>query len=252
MRVAWLGCLLAACVPFEGYRRDAAVADVTDAPTVDVARDAAPLIDRPITVDVTAPPCGADLGDCDPVLNTGCPEGQACVIDDVFNLHAVCGTPGRGVPGAECQREADCAAGLHCLEGQCVMLCCTAPADDRCARRFGASSHCAVETYNPLVNGCTVRNQCDYLTGVGCPEGAACYPQSGVGEARCLAPGGVEVGGACQLQNECVAGATCVSGTAGVPGRCALICNPRGARCPNGRTCAPLADRPSDWGACGR
>jgi hypothetical protein len=71
--------------------------------------------------------CVDDSG-CDPILQTGCPSGQRCLISrsDFEGRVAVCGVNviGQGAPGADCASSLDCAAGVRCSGlGFCRQLC---------------------------------------------------------------------------------------------------------------------------------
>jgi hypothetical protein len=71
--------------------------------------------------------CVDDSG-CDPILQTGCPAGQRCLISrsDFIARVTVCGimVNGQGAPGAECASSLDCAAGVRCSGlGFCRQIC---------------------------------------------------------------------------------------------------------------------------------
>ncbi len=105
-------------------------------------------------------------------------------------------------------------------------------------------------TNSVLIQGCTLRNQCDYVRQTGCPPGTGCYPTSDVGESVCLQRGTAAVGEPCSTANDCVAGATCASVSAARPGLCRPVCNPLEPVCPAGTSCRGFSERPGDWGYC--
>ena len=80
--------------------------------------------------------CIQDTG-CDPVAQTGCPAGFGCYLagEDSAGRPAVCESGYlTGKPGADCQRQRDCAPGEECAElGFCRALCYLDQASGACA-----------------------------------------------------------------------------------------------------------------------
>lgn len=195
--------------------------------------------------------CGADVGPCDPVTGTGCAAGQDCRLVATTPFESACGAAGAGAVGSVCAREAQCAAGLHCVAGFCLSLCCFGAAGDAaCGSRYGRLSRCVGNTDLQPISACTAMNRCEYTSPSACAAPLACDVYSTAGHARCGTRGAVPLGGACRLFNDCVAGLSC---RLLVPpeGECVPLCNPLvSARCKDGSRCVGYGNTPRDWGYC--
>ncbi len=62
---------------------------------------------------------------CNPVTNSGCADGEACVWKREAGVWAfVCDESGDGAVGDSCGDSSPCGPGLYCQEGICVEYCC--------------------------------------------------------------------------------------------------------------------------------
>ncbi|MEE2643639.1 MAG: hypothetical protein VYD19_01790, partial [Myxococcota bacterium] len=151
----------------------------------------------------------------------------------------------RDAGGQVCARACDCAAGLRCLEGRCVLgerplFCCageTCPAGEACETLEGRLERCPASR---------CRSACDCEMGLSCYEGL-CQPGGEIGfcceadpcpgGARCEDQQGVEgvcLGDRCQSACDCDPGFSCAAG------RCILRADPVfccDQACPPGAAC---------------
>lgn len=167
---------------------------------------------------------------CDPVADTGCPEGEHCRV--VAGGRFVCLSPLAGaaeggcVPGSCPPRNACLAVGglracrpLCRGDGDC-------PDGGRCALR--------VEEGLADVQACAF--PCTLAEG--CPEpGAHCTVAGDLPFPVCLAAGGAGPGAPCDAAR-CAAGLGCVRGLDDAEFACRRLCDPTGAvECPDGERC---------------
>ncbi len=230
--------------------------------------------------DACAPPLRCVAGACSALKNVGgacvhatacapglmCDAGAckarpmgACSADAPCGNLDFCATPRRcmvrGEPGASCDEDAACVAGLRCEMGACVanpgldqpcvngVLCAAELACDTdngsCKPLPGAGQACGFAIDGPYVCApplgcvdnvcgplpesgelCTVDNRC--AAGLGCdftPDGSLCVPLK-------------DVGGACQTDRTCAVGLYCDY----TVGQCAGV-RPTGAPCKDGNEC---------------
>ena len=193
-------------------------------------------------------------GICDPLCQTGCPTGQACLPNAPFTS-TMCGCAGSTPAKATCS-SATCRAGAACLgSAMCGTKCtkfCRADSDcgfpDLCAATAGSFSVC--------VDGMVM---CDpTLPAASTSCGAApnvCYVYIGATSERglCACPVGVGVDGTtCTSANACQAGFVC-NPEGGPMGVCRRVCKLAGPSCPPfplGRTCRSIAGVSVTYGAC--
>jgi len=179
---------------------DAAADDVTDAaaPAPDGAADSP---DGAVEECTLLPP------------QTGCPDGQACDLDDLETGATACRKVDHdGDQTSTCADERDCGAGTTCVEdatgdASCLQFC---QRDGDCDQPGGA---CEIEIDDgngdpiPGVTLCT--QSCNPVTASGCPNGWGCQLFSD--HTRCR-PGGA--GGhmsTCAGDEDCRVGFGCVS-----------------------------------------
>ncbi|PKN47482.1 MAG: hypothetical protein CVU59_02760 [Deltaproteobacteria bacterium HGW-Deltaproteobacteria-17] len=82
------------------------------------------------------------LSDCDPVADTGCPDGRGCILFALADFHAMCLIPGTVGPGEACDNFATCTPGHVCAN--------YGPAPDTCNRLCDPANPCtagACQTY---------------------------------------------------------------------------------------------------------
>ena len=224
--------------------------------------------------------CGATLGACNIVTNTGCTAGNGCYAARGADggVAATCATAGPHGWGDTCSSANDCREGFACLgtPGTCVKLCCGSDnASCRDESRGGrAGSLCAGGITGTDVNTCTDVTTCDVYatTGNGCPtDRPRCEFIAADGTTNCYAsqPGMTisAEGGPCCVDNRCQPGFVCVpvdltmastacSDTA--PNRvCRRACDMRrvgadaGSLCPTGQSCSlGFNGAPAGYGAC--
>lgn len=220
-----------------------------------IEQDAADVLALP---EVPATPtCGAGLGPCDPILQTGCAAGQMCQPYQVdATLRSRCVAAGARSVGSSCNGlggAQDCQAGLYCNQSlrppECRALCCRGR-DDLCRSAPGgtATDQCifslragATEVGGP--NGCS--QGCDW-TAQSCGGGHTCFPQNQTGASDCRPVGTRREGESCAVSGApddyaCAEGLLCV--TEAVDGSvtgivCRRICDTR-TGCPGTLTCCP-------------
>jgi len=156
----------------------------------------------------------------DLIQQNGCP-GQSCTLTDAAGTIG-CGPTGTNADYADCGNGAGCLAGAICASGDggvtntCMPFCDTA--NPTCPG--GGLCLFQIATSGGNVGLCGEGDTCDPFAMTGCTGGEACYYASG-GSTICATAGTVDVGGACQYLDDCMAGMACV----GSPGACAELCD---------------------------
>jgi hypothetical protein len=165
------------------------------------------------TLDASAGPDSSESG-CNVYLSTGCTPEEKCTFvhaEEGFG-ELTCSPAGPQAEGQPCtiddQGQDDCAATLYCSAGECRGFCTipTAPCSSGYCEN-GSGAHVCLADCDPLASDCAGALTC-YLPDLfrdSQTPGCATAGTSAVGET-CLEP------------HDCVAGATCDSGT------CAWIC----------------------------
>lgn len=206
------------------------------------------------TADVRPATCGMGLGDCDPVLGTGCPSDQRCEIA-ASPTRGVCIPAGTDGVGENCTAGgAQCSPGLVCAFSKCLKLCCEFADDAPCQTGPHGStrSFCAVRfTTGSPVMGCTIPGECNWLTQEGCSTGQACRITSGRGEARCISEGAGRQGERCTDAADCSRGLIC-TGSSPSTATCKRACDVRNPSCGGSLSCtAQIGNNiPYNYGAC--
>lgn len=216
-------CSGGVCIPRTRVSADA------DAPPVDAATvDVPPVDTSPSDAGPVAPDVIPDAGPaepCDPVRQTGCPEGENCTYLGETD-EPQCAPAGPAGYGESCSAEEPCAEGL------CVSLTPGLP--------FLCFRFCASGLDCPLSGQCLDVGQefglcqiaglyaeCDLLTGAPCEGGQGCYFATGEDEPICLPAGTATLDDACDNANDCNVGLACVAGA------CRALCDPEaGEECP--------------------
>lgn len=182
--------------------------------------------------------CGGGLGPCNPVTNTGCMTGQACVGLTTTQ----CVPAGAGGPGTACMDSTDCREGLACLgesagNSTCQRLCCGEGDDERC--RTGPSgqpgARCNGGIRDSSLFFCTVPTRCDVFE-QNCPAGRACTVTAADGTTDCYPAGTPTAGQPCGGTGgmNCAAGAVCLVQMGSTQGMCYRYCDPAAAGTPRG------------------
>lgn len=169
---------------------------------------------------------GSAPGECDTVLQCGCPSTQGCYVGAT---PAACEPAGTGSHGELC--DVQCAPGAHCFDvalgtagpvGVCRANCAT---DADCPE--GALCMWEIGTTSGAPSGTRLCTQaCDLATQSGCPAGTGCHPLRPAGTETfldCTAIGTVGQDGSCTATADCLAGHLCVTFTTGGQ-RCARFC----------------------------
>jgi hypothetical protein len=198
----WLvAAALAACGAGRGPGEVDADSD-GGAPPPTAPGDAAPGDAAPAPADVAALPC-------DPIVQTGCPSGRACLL---MAGQLVCGAAGDTPEFGRCDPAAGpdpCTAGTICRQ--------THFGDYRCARfcandgGCGQGGRCNDEvpaSVGPALGLCTRTDECDVQSQDCQDQSQGCY-RSFVGDF-CLPPGTVADGASCSLPNDCRRGSLCL------------------------------------------
>jgi hypothetical protein len=222
---------------------------VRDVPATEASNDAsadAPADTRPVT-------CGMGLGDCDPVLGTGCPTEQRC---EVFAqpTRGMCVPAGSAQVGDPCSPSgAECSPGLICINRKCMKLCCEMADDAPCqtGQHGSGRSFCTVRFQGLPYLACTIPGECNWVTQEGCPTGQACRITSGRGEARCVAEGSGRQGERCSVQTDCGRGLIC-TGPTQTTQTCARVCDVRNPTCGGSLSCMAIVgdNVPFNYGIC--
>jgi hypothetical protein len=198
---------------------------------------------------------------CDPLCQTGCPEGGACVALPQGNPpqpQALCTAVGEGGQGASCGQNAGCQAGFLCgafEEGAgttCFQMCRTSGAEGpSCPSGLTCVSYMQGET---RVGVCIQpESTCSGYPNDNCPQGQNCYPTNAGDRCIPYSPT-AQVGDSCQSPTDCGDAQICLIGQTG--NTCAAKCL-EDTDCTAGQ-CIPLAgvddngnQVPLDYGACG-
>ncbi len=167
----------------------------------------------------------ASLGSCDVANQSGCLDGQHCLIGDGEGK-TFCATPGQLDVGAACSSE-------QCVFGaQCLGVDPAAPALSTCTRLcnplfppFGCDCRGLSLGDDVGVCGPPPASACDLLDPTSCPEGLSCqYPGGSFG--TCGTPGSSPEGSSC-FGEECEAGLDCFGDEPelGFTGTCYRFCD---------------------------
>ncbi|MCA9612155.1 MAG: hypothetical protein KC586_05295 [Myxococcales bacterium] len=228
-----------AFVPSDGALRiDADLtpdAGTSDAPAADASADA------------SGPSCG---GICDP-RGGRCSAGSLCVLVGEEPSCAI-GSGTRG-EGERCAVPTDCVAGTTCFRrregGVCGRVCCAGDATCGDTLRCGGPG-VLVDGATTSFGECLPERPCDVLGAASeCLVGEACFLVGERGETDCRVPGSAQVGEACEVAEDCEAGATC---TGLFERSCVRVCRleTEGA-CPAGEgSCVAYAQSPPGTGLC--
>jgi hypothetical protein len=225
---------------------DADVDADADAETdADADADGDADFDSDVDACAVAAPAG---GECNPVTQTCCEEGERCTLVGTETTTEGCVTyGGSGVDGDRCLGgDADCSPGTICIvtahaTAVCASFCadvgdCPTPTDWVCiALEWAPYSLCTPD-----------EEWCDPVTNTGCPDGTGCYVFQN--HTSCETEGLHTAGERCDQDFEgCVGGTTCVQNT-DTTWTCRAFCEHDDAQCESPEICALLDDE--DFGAC--
>jgi len=149
---------------------------------------------------------------CEPVSGQGCPDGQACTLDEAGD--PACQRPGEAQHFEPCTRSAECARGLACLEvdgaARCARMCAldTAAGLATCATVAEGAQCLGVVAPQPSVGAC-VQTCVD-------PASPSCPPLDDGAPAGCWIPEGLDAPVCAGIRGTVVTGELC-----GVQARCA-------------------------------
>lgn len=152
-----------------------------------------------------------------------CAVGEACYPT---GSGALCSIPGAVAEGGTCTNMEECGAGFGCVSrlfgspgSVCTELC---DATHACTAGGPCSS-----LGSPSGIGVCDPSACDLLDVTTCGSGLGCYSAiyDGVPYDLCITEGTTAVGGTCSESTDCVAGAQCVTISAGV-NQCLARCDP--------------------------
>lgn len=209
--------------------------------------------------------CGTGLGPCNPVTQTGCGTGMACIFggDGDGGVTSICTSPGAGAPGATCNSADGCLQGFACLgnPGHCTKICC-GPGDNETCRTGVGGVHgatCAIQIQDVNFYGCQATTTCDWFAQDCANATDNCQPIDSTGTTTCVAGGTGTDGASCGGGTgavDCARGFICISAgpDAGSGGVCRAICDPSDTTgdagttpdggvsrlCPTGRHCGGL------------
>ncbi|MFT7578626.1 MAG: hypothetical protein ACI9MR_000284 [Myxococcota bacterium] len=157
--------------------------------------------------------------DCDPVADTGCPEGQTCTYSGADTAPG-CFLPGTLASGAACGGEDRCEAGVCLSLNETAQLCYSFCTD---------TSDCGGEPCISLTDDrfevCEIADiyqTCDLLAPQ-CDPGKACYSVASQETPICLPEGDIATSGACVAAGDCLGGDICIEDGEGV--LCRRLCD---------------------------
>lgn len=218
-------------------------ADSADADEGDMAAD----------VPVDAPVDAPNPDDCDPVANTGCPDGERCTFvvtnADSFEGITTCAPIGSTADGERCtatpgdEGSDDCSAGSTCDGSLCVQIC-GLEDEDACT---GCAEISALFPDRENVGVCPA--SCDPLAAVNCSPGLGCYYTGSELGFVCVPDASVEdagIGSPCEFFNDCPSGLHCSISSGPTTSECRYPCNTVFARLP---TCDDV-DGPGEGFTC--
>jgi hypothetical protein len=179
---------------------------------------------------------------CDPVNNTGCPEGETCLAGAV----PICGQAGKKAVGQDCALTSDCVQQSFCLSTtqKCTAACDTAKTGGEEAGCKADESCKAVPSDGAPVPGNVGQcvPPCDVTTDQGCPEQGQCLKVEGK-PPKCYKAGATASGEVCFARGECVHGALCIQDSVNFKKICARKCDPSAPEkvpCGNGLECIDI------------
>lgn len=207
--IAWL--VFAPACGGDGDGGDAPVDAGSDAPVTVFDGGGAPAI----------PPDGESLcaaGECNYQTGGGCDSDSACLPRASGTTVAPeCQPAGVATVGAPCAGWNDCVAGAFCAEGTCRKLCCggdwaACPTGESCIRQLLVAS--GGETVAAGADLCFPVGTCELFAADACADepDRSCQIVDPIGNVACAPRGEAAVGTACDGQNPCVDGASCIGG----------------------------------------
>lgn len=176
----------------------------------------------------TTTPGGDDIGDpkcavpsyveCNPLCNTGCDAGEACLFVDGWK----CITPGDVEAGGECDGPTECKAGACAKADDAVAATCIAPCKSDADCPEDGVCNTSITGSQPWKFCGMAPPPCDAFIAGSCPEGQACYLSGG--SMTCLKEGTKLKGEDCSgSSNDCAPGLTCLN--YGIVKGCARMCS---------------------------
>jgi hypothetical protein len=198
------------------------------------------------TIDCSDGYSNIPAGECD-LLQQDCGAGMTCKVKPTGDTLTTECQSSSGLKGAAeaCASDDECQAGLLCINGQCVAVCC--PDNDQPC----GGGQCSVQLswngtrYFTMI--CSYSEQCELFTEDACPPGQECHIEDTTqGLVACTGPSPQQVdeGGICYFLNDCKDMQFCFSqdGNGGVCRyNCLLEAEPGTAPglggCPEGQTC---------------
>lgn len=181
---------------------------------------------------------------CTP-LGGECGAGFNC-LPNLNETALVCVEAGDGKLNEACAANTDCGEGLVCItwddtQAFCRTFCEGGEEPKGCKGQLDV----CLPWVEGLNFGVCLGDDC-LPPKQGCPEGMRCSILLG-GVFSCVPEGPIPVGGDC-TDEECVAGAKCVSGFSGY--MCTELCQPEEGCTQEGYNCLAVFDQIPDWGYC--
>ena len=210
---------------------------------------------------VTGPVIDAMPPPCDPVEDTGCPQGQKCSLTQSGGVLApTCLPGGTGVQGNVCtisQASDSCGGGFACVThataGNICERVCDIGGATSCPTQSGMATYCAPRTSRYGL----CETACDPLTQTGCGASHGCYISTA---PVCADTGALAPGAACDaiMANSCGKGSSCIRDSMTGQSRCYFHCNSGGGApscAPTGTgggqcVSVPVTGAPPNFGIC--
>jgi hypothetical protein len=200
---------------------------------------------------------------CDPVANTGCQKGKACISGSAPK----CGVPGTAKVDEACAVTKDCAANLTCVADakKCAKLCYASMStpDNKCVGSESCVRLLDINLEDLTKDQGACKKPCNSVTDEGCKDKFACHGNSSSIPPQCGAFGTSAVNEFCTKGSDCIKGATCVPVSGGkfkCKSKCSAAENDGAGKnplCKPEQICIELKDSesqkslPNNLGACG-
>lgn len=199
-------------------------------------------------------PLNPSIGACDPICQTGCDQGQACVASRSSAsgpLNAACAPTGPGGQGDTCGQSGGCQAGYGCYStsqggsATCFEICQPSKGDSACSTPGTA---CAPMDNSVDIGVCTTPTQdCQTFPADNtCPQGQQCYPTQGGGTTCAGFNANAAAGDTCAQPTDCNEGQACV-GDGNGGHLCIVLCDPSAnpSTCDGGAACTAFQNDPN-------
>lgn len=186
---------------------------------------------------------------CDPLAQTGCPDGQRCIPGPIPSCSAVIGV---AKEGASCASSESCQVRMVCAQSaasgaaaqsSCIAICDASGTSEAgtCADGYRCDALVDGDGFAlPAHQGTCILEHCNALTDFGCKDSEKCYAAS---KPVCGFPGNNQLGQACEKVIDCGVGLICIQGSDGqrlCRGKCDTTGDNPAFACPSGEVCVAV------------